>query len=68
MANPLPGTPNRQHQENLNLLKVYTGYRVLMSFALLLTFVLATDKPLVGGLKPVLFIYTVSLLLADQYD
>lgn len=61
MANPLPGTPNRQQQENLNLLKVYTGYRVLLSFALLLTFVLAADKPLVGGLKPVLFIYTVSL-------
>jgi two-component system sensor histidine kinase PilS (NtrC family) len=61
MANPLPGTPNRQQQENLKLLKVYTGYRVLLSFVLLLTFVLAADKPLVGGLKPVLFIYTVSL-------
>lgn len=61
MANHPPGNLNKQQQENLNLLKVYTGYRVLLSFALLLTFISADEQPLVGGLKPVLFIYTISI-------
>lgn len=61
MATLLPGTHNKEQQENLSLLKVYTAYRVLLSFGLLLIFILSDDDPLVGGLKPVLFIYTVSI-------
>ncbi len=61
MAHSTPIELNKAQQENLSLLKIYTSYRVLLSLALLLTFVLAVNTPLVGGLKPVLFIYTVSI-------
>ena len=47
----------------MTLLKVYTTYRFVLSLILLLSFVLAT-KPLVGGLKPVLFIYASVIYLA----
>lgn len=49
-----PGTINQQ--QNMTLLKVYTTYRFVLSLILLLTFFLAA-KPLVGGLKPILFTY-----------
>lgn len=49
-----------QNRQDLLLLKIYTLYRSLISVILLLTFFLVvSDKPLVGNVKPVLFTYTI---------
>jgi two-component system sensor histidine kinase PilS (NtrC family) len=63
MAIRFPGTENPYYQQNLTLLKIYTSYRVILSAILLLAFALAEGKSLVGGLKPVLFTYTISIYL-----
>lgn len=47
----------------MTLLKVYTTYRFVLSLILLLSFWLAA-KPLIGSLKPVLFIYVSIIYLA----
>ena len=49
-------------RQNLPLLKVYTAYRLLLSIALIATFLLDPyQNPLVGTLKPDLFIYTCAI-------
>ncbi|ARN72823.1 sensor histidine kinase [Oceanicoccus sagamiensis] len=50
-------------QQNLTLLKVYTVYRALLCMALLGTFLLTADTPLVGKLKPDQFFYTTCFYL-----
>lgn len=56
---PAPAADQSEQQQNLSLLKIYTFYRVFLSIALLLTFFLEPYKqPLVGSLKPELFIYS----------
>lgn len=56
-------TSTTLQQQNMTLLKVYTTYRFILSLILLLSFLLTT-KPLVGSLKPVLFIYSSITYLA----
>ena len=51
-------------QQDLTLLKVYTFYRAVLACAILLTFIANPTSPLVGGLKPALFIYATSVYLA----
>ncbi len=54
---------HKDQQQNVKLLKIYAGYRVLLSIVLLMMFSLPADTPLVGDLKPVLFIYAISIYL-----
>ena len=63
MAIHFPSLNEFEHRQNLTLLKIYNSYRVILAAILLLTFTLATDKPLVGGVKPVLFSYTIAVYL-----
>lgn len=59
-------TYNTDQQQNLALLKVYTVYRVSLCIALLVTFFLTPDNPLIGSLHPSLFVYvTVAYLLVN---
>jgi two-component system, NtrC family, sensor histidine kinase PilS len=51
-------------QQDLSLLKVYTLYRTLLAFAILLAYLLSPEATLVGQLKPGLFIYSTSFYLA----
>ncbi len=50
-------------QQNLTLLKVYTVYRALLCLALLGTFLLASETPLVGKIKPDQFFFTACIYL-----
>ncbi|MBL4827574.1 MAG: hypothetical protein JKY66_07660, partial [Spongiibacteraceae bacterium] len=59
-----PRIENDVQQQDLILLKVYTIYRTVLSFAILLTFIVTPSAHLVGSLKPVLFIYVTSTYLA----
>ncbi|MEE8058938.1 MAG: ATP-binding protein [Pseudomonadales bacterium] len=57
-----PTPDNTTQQQNLSLLKIYTFYRVLLSIALIATFLLNSyQQPLVGELKPGLFIYSTCI-------
>ncbi|WP_101759652.1 PAS domain-containing sensor histidine kinase [Oceanicoccus sp. KOV_DT_Chl] len=56
-------TLDGDQQQNLALLKIYTSYRAILCIALLSTFLLATDKILVGGLNPALFVFVTTLYL-----
>lgn len=44
-------------QQNLTLLKIYSGYRLLLSIALLGSFFIFEENRIVGNVKPVLFLY-----------
>ena len=65
--NDSPVTPlsaSQNEQQNLPLLKIYTFYRVVLSVALLAIFFLEPYRqPLVGNLKPELFLYATSTYL-----
>lgn len=47
----------QNQQQNLTLLKIYSGYRLLLSIALLGSFLVFEENRIVGNVKPVLFLY-----------
>lgn len=47
----------QNQQQNLTLLKIYSGYRLLLSLALLGSFLVFEENRIVGNVKPVLFLY-----------
>jgi two-component system sensor histidine kinase PilS (NtrC family) len=63
MAIRLSGINDFEYKQNLTLLKIYNSYRVILAAVLLLTFSLQTETPLVGGVKPLLFSYTIVIYL-----
>ena len=57
-----PAAGKSTQLQNLSLLKIYTVYRLLLAIALIATFLLDPyQNPLVGELRPELFLYTASL-------
>ncbi len=63
MAADNPPTQESPNLQNLALLKVYTVIRVFLCAALLTTFVLGAENPLVGALKPEQFLIVTCIYL-----